>query len=132
MMCPDRSRALVGVTSRPVWADSHGKRAPAWPAARRRHGGGEPSEAVLEHGPGRSRMRRGQEGQDEGIGVPEHVTPVARPRQASGADRRLPGVSDRGHQVEEREADTQLQLVVSLDDHIGVLPPTRPSLAMLG
>src|SRR5664280_581284 len=33
-ICPDLSRALVGVTSCPVRADSHGKRAPARPAAR--------------------------------------------------------------------------------------------------
>ena len=75
-------------------------------------------------------MGGGQEGKDEGVGVPKHVAPVARPRQAAGADGRLSGVSDRRHHVEERKADRQLQLVVPLDDHVCVLPPAGPCLTM--
>ena len=68
----------------------------------------------------------------KGVRVPEHVAAVAGTGQAPSADGRLPSVSDRSHQMKEREADAQLQLVVSLDDHVGVLPPTRPRMAVLG
>lgn len=77
-------------------------------------------------------MRGGQEGEHEGVGVPEHVAAVSHAGQTTSADRGLTAVRDRCHQVEQREADAQLQLVISVDDHVGVLPPACPGPAVLG
>ena len=71
-------------------------------------------------------------GSDEGVGVPEHVTAVARSAEAAGADGRFGTVTDGRHQLEQRETRRNLQLVVALDDDVGVLPPARPGGAVLG
>ena len=82
--------ALVGVTSRPLRADSHGKRAPEWPPWRAASmAGRQPPQAVFEHGSGRRRMGRREEGKDEDVGVPEHVAPVTGPASVPGHQRRL-------------------------------------------
>ena len=71
------SRPERGVTSKPVAADSHGKRAPSRPsAARRGERGRQAVEPVLEHRPGRRRLGRGEEREHEEVGVPEHVSAV--------------------------------------------------------
>ena len=94
--------------------------------------GGEPPDAVLEHRPRRRGMGCGEERQHECVGVPEHVTAVRRSAEAAGADGRFGPVTDRRHQLEQREARRNLQLVVALDDDVGVLPPARPGGAVLG
>ena len=102
---PARSRAVGGVTSRPVRADSHGNRAPDAPSARGGvERGGQAPQPVLDHRPRRFGVRRGEEGQHEHVGVPEDVSPVRGPGQTARADGRLGVVADGAHQVEERKA----------------------------
>ena len=67
------------------------------------------AQPVLEHGPGRRRVRGGQERQHEGVHVPEDVPAVPRSGQATRSDRHLAGVAHRPHQVEEGEPDGGLQ-----------------------
>ena len=92
MSSPCVPRTSRGVTSLPSPADSQGKRAPRSPRARaagacRR----EAADAVLEHGPGRSRPDRGQRRQHEDVRVPKDVPGVGVAGQPPGADRGLAG-----------------------------------------
>ena len=83
------SRPDRGVTSTPVAADSHGKRAPRRPSARAAaSAAGSRCRSVLEHRPRGRGMRRGEERQHEHVGVPEHVPAVRVAR--SGRGRRPP------------------------------------------
>ena len=66
--------------------------------------------------------------QDESLGVPERVTVVAGAGETLGRDRPplCPGAGL--ERVEEREADGQLEVVVSLELHVGA----RPELVEVG
>ena len=108
---PLRRWACEGVTSRPVRADSQGKRAPARPSrARRGASGRQPAHAVLEQRACGLRPCRREERQHEDIRIPEDVPAVARPADAARAERGLARLADGRHQVEEREADVPLEL----------------------
>jgi hypothetical protein len=76
-------------------------------------------------------MGGGEEWKGKGVGVPEHVPAIARSGQTAGADRGLTGVGHRRHQVEQRDAGSQLQIVVTFDDDVGVVPAGSPSAAVL-
>ena len=128
-----RSGADLGVTSKPERADSHGNRAPLRPLVQRHLlRGGETAEPVLEHRPCGGGPGGGEERKGEGIGIPENVTAVTLARQSSRPDRRFTLLGNRDHHVEEREPRGQLQLVVTLDADVCVVPSVAPRLAVLG
>ena len=76
-------------------------------------------------------MRGRQKGEHEHVAVPEDVAAVGPSAEAARPDGRLVRVSDRRHQVEEREANRPLELRVSLDDHVGFPPALRPCFPVL-
>ena len=59
------------------------------------------------------------------------MTAIARAGQSASADRGLACVADRRHEVEQREADRDLQPVVACDDDVGIVPASRPCLPVL-
>jgi hypothetical protein len=71
-----------------------------------------------------------QEREHVDVAVPEHVTAVPPAGQPARSDRRLPVIGYRCDQVKQREAYPELQLGVTVDVDIGVLPPRRPCTAM--
>ena len=76
-------------------------------------------------------MGRRKERKDEDVCIPEHVAPVARPGEAAGADRGLAFRGSRPDEVKEREAGRELEIVVTVDDHVGVFPAVGPRRALL-
>ena len=87
---------------------------------------------VLEHGARRGGMRRREKRQDEQVGVPEDMATIGVARESARAHCRLAAIGDRCHQMEEREAHLELQLLVTVDRDVGALPAPRPRAAMLG
>jgi hypothetical protein len=75
-------------------------------------------------------MCGGQKRQHEDVAVPEDVASVRGAGQASRSDGRFADVSDRAHQVEQRESHEPLELVVALDANVRRLPAVRPALAV--
>ena len=130
---PVWSRANRGVTSKPCLADSQAKRAPSRPSR---------CAAVRESSSRRMRyssiaraaggMGRGEERKDEDVAVPEDVAAVRGSGQPAGTDGGLARDADRRDQVEERQADCELQLRIGLDHDVGGLPTRRPGGTMLG
>ena len=91
----------------------------------------QPPYAVLKHRPGGTRMRRSQEREHVDIAVPEDVAAVTAAGQPARSDSRLAFIGDRCDQVKQREAYRELQLGVTVDADVGVLPPRCPRTAVI-
>ena len=74
----------------------------------------------------------GQDGQDEGLGVPEGVPVVAGPGQALGGDRAPLAAGARLQGVKEREAHRLLELGVAFQLDVGALPEVVQVAALVG
>jgi hypothetical protein len=85
---------------------------------RGRQGGVAPVEGVAH----RAGSDVGQRGQDVGLGVPERVAVVAPTRQALGRDGAALGTPGRLHELEDGEADRELELRVAVELHVGAGP----------
>ena len=88
--------------------------------------------AVLEQGPRCTRSGGGEEGQDEGVRVPEDVSSIARACKPTGTERRFPVLPNRSRQLEEREPDRALELGIVLDPDVGDVPELAPGRPLLG
>src|SRR5206468_7111438 len=99
--------------------------------SRRLAGRRQPAQTVLEHRSRGRRVRRGEEGQDEDVAVPEDVAAVGGTGEAARADSRLAVVRDRGHEMEEGDSNRELEVGIAFDDHVRLLPASRPALAVL-
>ena len=74
----------------------------------------------------------GQDGQDEGLGIPEGMSVVAWPRQALGGDRPPLAAGARLKGVKEREADRLLELGVAVEFDVGAIPEVVQVAALAG
>ena len=90
-------------------------------------GQGPPAQRVRRGG----RVRVGQHGEHERLGVPEGVAVVPGPRQALRRDRPLLGAGAGLQDVEEPEPDGVLDLHVAVDLDVGALPEGVEECALL-
>ncbi len=83
--------------------------------------------AIREQRARRLRVRVDEEGQDEDLGVPEHVREVGQAAETTRADgdRVLGGMSG-AHQMIDGEAQRLLRGRIALDDHVAVPPALGP------
>ena len=128
-----RVERSVGVTSSPRSRRLPGEPgAPACPGrAAASAGRGQAARPVAEHGQRRRRAGRGQEGQDEDVGVPEDVAVVGRAGEAAWPDGGLPVTGATAPSGGTARSAPPARGRVAVDADLGVRPAPRPGLALL-